>query len=302
MVWERRATPDQRFPEIVPPTTETLVRRLGLEPLLDRHASPCRGILRRWKGPVCEPHPFRGPSYIVDRREFDARCRDRAAKAGARWIADTVRTVRREAGKWHLNGNHRSGQANFLVDASGRPGRVARQHGDKLGIGERTVAVGVTFPAAGPESSLLRVERVKQGWWYFLDYRSTTSAVFVTSPERLRIVRAEGSLMDALGSSPWADVAKEASGSWSRPRTTDATPHSRLAAGEGWLAVGDAAAAFDPISSQGLTNSLSSAWFATHALRDHLQGDTRALDTYAAAVHLTWRRTLMAQDLVYRRA
>ncbi|XUJ33041.1 NAD(P)/FAD-dependent oxidoreductase [Bradyrhizobium japonicum] len=35
------------------------------------------------------------------------------------------------------------------------------------------------------------------------------------------------------------------------------------AAGEGWIAVGDAAMAFDPIASQGLFNALSSALVAT---------------------------------------
>jgi flavin-dependent dehydrogenase len=38
------------------------------------------------------------------------------------------------------------------------------------------------------------------------------------------------------------------------------------AAGKGWIAVGDAAAAFDPITSQGLANALGSALVAAGAL------------------------------------
>lgn len=112
----------------------------------------------------------------------------------------------------------------------------------------------------------------------------------------------EDTLLNAQGSSLWEDTAKEFRERWSRPRATDATPHSRLSAGEGWLAVGHAAAAYDPIASQGLANSLSSAWLDAHALRDSFRGDAMALDICAAAVHLTWCRTQVAHDLIYRPA
>ena len=52
------------------------------------------------------------------------------------------------------------------------------------------------------------------------------------------------------------------------------------ASGPGWLAVGDAALACDPLSSQGLFNALYSALTAATALRRALAGDTGALTDY----------------------
>jgi hypothetical protein len=53
-------------------------------------------------------------------------------------------------------------------------------------------------------------------------------------------------------------------------------------AGEGWLAVGDAATAFDPIASQGLPNALASGNAAAHAAHRWLGGEQGALERYAA--------------------
>ncbi len=50
--------------------------------------------------------------------------------------------------------------------------------------------------------------------------------------------------------------------------------------GPGWLAVGDAAMAFDPLSSQGLKEALASGIRAGAALNSHLAGDATALGEY----------------------
>jgi flavin-dependent dehydrogenase len=52
------------------------------------------------------------------------------------------------------------------------------------------------------------------------------------------------------------------------------------ASGPGWLAVGDAALACDPLSSQGMFNAFYSALMAANALRRALAGDPNALADY----------------------
>src|SRR5262249_50722034 len=61
---------------------------------------------------------------------------------------------------------------------------------------------------------------------------------------------------------------------------------SRLdrAAGENWLAIGDAAMAFDPLSGQGVYKALQSACRAAEAIHQHSTGNTWAFQEYAAAV------------------
>src|SRR5439155_27217291 len=50
--------------------------------------------------------------------------------------------------------------------------------------------------------------------------------------------------------------------------------------GPGWLAVGDSAVAFDPLSSQGILKALESGWHAAETAADVLQGNTTAVDSY----------------------
>ena len=57
--------------------------------------------------------------------------------------------------------------------------------------------------------------------------------------------------------------------------------------GEGWLAVGDAAATFDPLSSQGIFKALRSGVLASYAILDYFKGNRAGLARYA---------TLLAQE------
>jgi hypothetical protein len=50
--------------------------------------------------------------------------------------------------------------------------------------------------------------------------------------------------------------------------------------GESWLAVGDAAFAYDPLSSYGITSALESGYYAGHAIADTLVGTEDALTAY----------------------
>jgi flavin-dependent dehydrogenase len=73
------------------------------------------------------------------------------------------------------------------------------------------------------------------------------------------------------------------------------------AAGRGWIAVGDAAAAFDPLSSAGLTHALDSAIDAAERIRHTLSGATTALDDYVACTLDEYDAYLAARQQYYAR-
>jgi flavin-dependent dehydrogenase len=54
--------------------------------------------------------------------------------------------------------------------------------------------------------------------------------------------------------------------------------------GDGWTAAGDAAAAFDPLSSQGILTALYTGLSAGQAVDARLRGDLTALPNFATAV------------------
>jgi flavin-dependent dehydrogenase len=76
---------------------------------------------------------------------------------------------------------------------------------------------------------------------------------------------------------------------------------SRLnrAAGPGWVAVGDAAASHDPLSSQGIVTALEMGQWAGLALVRHLAGDRPSLAEYAAQVQDEYGRYLQRRSAYY---
>ena len=71
------------------------------------------------------------------------------------------------------------------------------------------------------------------------------------------------------------------------------------AAGEGWIAVGDAAMAFDPIASQGLFNALSSTLVATGALLSADRLSPTSARLYSDAVATTFLHCEAGRISVY---
>ncbi len=53
---------------------------------------------------------------------------------------------------------------------------------------------------------------------------------------------------------------------------------------DGWLAVGDAASAFDPIAAQGIYKSLVTSLEAAPAIVSYLDGDASGLETYQTTI------------------
>jgi flavin-dependent dehydrogenase len=72
------------------------------------------------------------------------------------------------------------------------------------------------------------------------------------------------------------------------------------ARGEQWLAVGDAACTYDPLSSQGITKALDSALLAADALERCLRGDADALQTYESTLNARFQDHQHTRAAYYR--
>jgi flavin-dependent dehydrogenase len=70
-------------------------------------------------------------------------------------------------------------------------------------------------------------------------------------------------------------------------------------AGNNWLAVGDAAIAFDPLSSQGTYHALKSGLLAARAIENCLVGDQTALGEYAREIQKRFGQYLSMRAVHY---
>jgi len=83
-----------------------------------------------------------------------------------------------------------------------------------------------------------------------------------------------------------------------RPRSASSSRLDR-AAGDGWLATGDAASAWDPLSSQGVYRALVGGLGAARALAGYLEGDGGVLGVYADSVEVEHGEYLMTRSSYY---
>lgn len=268
-----------------------------------RMAMPLLSIRRSWGSGAVERddllmHPG-GRGWSVDRSRFEALLANRAAAAGAVMDWGTrVNGLDGAAGRWGL-AMQAAGcvEARFLVDASGRPAALARRLGARRHRSGRLLAVHAFCRCAefAGVAAHLTVTAAPNGWWYAVEAPESSFACAYLFVPRVAASFAgdpRGWLLEALADAGPSSTRVEQTARHGKVRLADATA-SLLdePAGEGWIAVGDAAASFDPLASQGLTNALASGIAGARAAHRALCGDGVALTAYAAAIRATWRHS-----------
>jgi flavin-dependent dehydrogenase len=266
--------------ELLAPASLHTIAALGLTALMDDPviARPCLGIRRQWGAAEPEYEDFlrhpRRTGYVIDRLRFDDRLRDAAVAAGVEFLAARVSGLEPDGGALRLAMNDgREETVPFtgtIIDATGRAAAIARRKGARIAMRDRMVAELIeescVEPGASPPAWLEVQKQDASSWSYRIHgvgghaqtwriRRSGTAA----APHAIRQVDASACMLSE-------------------------------AAGEGWIAVGDAASAFDPVASQGLFNALSSGLVAAGALLsgDGLSGANAQLYSDAVAAAFVW--------------
>jgi len=266
-----------RIGESLPPAAAPLLRELGVWErfLADGHL-PSHGNRSVWGGSEPDDRDFlshpEGVGWHLDRPRFDAMLSGAAMRAGATVVPRTrvIGCHRRSGGAWHLDlsaeGRRTTVRARIVIDASGRARLLARAERVPCDAHDRLVGVvAVLAPDArrADEDSFTLIEAVRDGWWYAARVPGDRLVVaYMTDAD----IAAAGRARAAAG---W--TAALAGTRHIRARVADygyrleAAPHLVAAdsshlyevGADGWWAVGDAAAAHDPLSSCGLTAALA---------------------------------------------
>lgn len=274
--------------EVLPPSGRGLIDALDLASLLGDPtiARPCLGIRRRWGKPETELDDFlchpgsRG--FVLDRARFDARLREETCRVGAECLVARLADVRRASGtvvaRLEAGTDALTIAAAVAIDATGRPAALARRLGARRRLSERLLAERqhVNPPGnGGTEPIWLDIEGLDGEWSYEISNGQRRR-------ERWSVARAARRLRGSGGERVDASAACLSE-----------------AAGEGWIAVGDAAAAFDPITSQGLVNALSTALAAAGLVISRGTVDVGTATAYSEMVASTFRHSEAGRACVY---
>lgn len=286
-----------RVGESLPPAARPLLRDLGVLARVEAGGHLASfGNQSAWGAAGVAATDFvfdpNGPGWLLDRARFDASLRDAAREAGVDVRTARVAGVERAGGRWRVrlaSGGEVDGA--WLVDATGRRCALARRMGATRRMDDALLAFHARYrpasPAPGDADARTTVEAVRDGWWYtaripggervvaFLTDGDLADRAALLTADGFRAALAEAGLVrEIVEGRGYAMLGPprgtEAAGAWLAPPF-----------GAGWVAVGDAALSFDPLSSQGILSALYTGLRGGEAVAAALDGDRGAIAAYA---------------------
>lgn len=308
-----------RIGESIPPDTALLFDELGIgEDFLSEGHESCLGSASSWGADELGYNDFLfnplGAGWHLDRRRFDAFLAEKAVASGVRIRTGLTfagcKRLGAEGFRLSLVQDDRTAHtvtARFVVDATGTRALFARRQGARRIFHDRLMcAVGFLQLAANAQfSRLTLLEAVEYGWWYAARLPEGRVAVAVASD--VDLIRALGMARKDV----WLDhlrntrhLSGELAGGAlidDRPRMC-AAPSFLLnqSAGNNWLAVGDAASAYDPIASQGIYKALSDGLRAAGIIAGIWAGNSSSPSEYQSAIAANFADYLTNRNFFYQ--
>ena len=316
-VLERSDYGHVRIGETLLPEARVPLAQLGVWDrfLADGHA-PSPGTASAWGGEELEENHFifnpYGNGWHLDRRRFDAMLASFAAEVGAaiHRNAGMKACERTASGGWQVeyvsDEGPRRMQARCLVDATGRACLAARRQGaTRRRIDRLTGVIGLFTAAAQEQEYETLVEAAADGWWYSVWLPDARLVVALMTDADL-LPQGQSQLQ-----AHWQRRLGETLHTHSRTGDlTLASPLRLIAAGSeilecsggaNWLAVGDAAFSFDPLSAQGIYKALQSGLLAAEAISDTLCGNSSTAQEWSLRNRKSFDRYLETRRAYYHR-
>ena len=245
-----------------------------------------------------------GNGWHLDRARFDAMLLTQASAAGAQ-LRRPARLLDAELGTngvWTLRIEAEVVHASFVVDASGRAAAFARRLGAKRSKRDRLLGVVARYrprTRQRAEAGVMLLEAAEHGWWYAAPLPDDEMVMsYMTDPDLH--VRGGRGFEAAMAHTEHAAryVQGYALAGPLRPAPADSAC-LRPVCGAQWLAVGDAAASYDPLSGQGIVKALANGLRAAQAISAQLGGDASTLRDYEAQVAADFERAMALRQAYY---
>ncbi len=264
----------------------------------------CTGLRSSWGNPglVERNAIFQAGGYgdLVDRAVLSVKLRKEVEDRGVEWREQSrVVSVKRCDESWQVQMvgefDARELTAQWIVDASGRQGaglyqlEVPRHRSDKL----TAVALRLKCEKDFASEAMLTIEATESGWWYLSPMPGGDMRLVYLTDSDLLLQKGNRKNWDAK----WQEFIRETTHIhevleplMSRDGILKAV--SQVAAsgsqradhfcGDRWVAVGDAACAYDPLSSYGMTAALGSGIYAGRAIAGAIKTGQPEVQDYAA--------------------
>jgi len=293
-VIEAQRTPSNKVGEAIPPNAKPLLKKIGIFHLLeDKLHLAYYGNKSAWGTNHLEQEAFiksvYSHGYLVSRSYFEHQLWEHLTAQGGRlYTGCKLKKVERLPNGIQAQVDDGTKtitlKAKYIVDATGRKASVCHQLGIEKHVIDHQFAIICKGKTTRAIPHQICIETTEKGWWYLAPQsKDEVISVFFTLkallPSKAKI---KDFISENISSSIHiAPLSKQVQWDDTSIRIMPAGT-SRLSKPYGayWIAVGDAAYSYDPISSYGITSALASGYYAGHAIASQLAQQRDAMDTY----------------------
>lgn len=293
-----------RIGESIPPECKSLMLKLGIwQAFLAEQHLPCYGS-RSWWGDEHRGYndsllnPL-GHGWHLDRVKFDRFLATQAQQAHVTLLThhQFYGAVAAPGGGFRLKLRHNKRthylNADFVIDASGAKSLFAKLQNSGKQYSSPLLCSSGLYKINGdnhPLTGLTHLEAVVSGWWYAA--RLPQNLVMLSHTTDSRTFRT----LNLKSHSCWNEELRRATQTHSlceglqainiKPAIYSAQSFVlNNLVGSRWMAIGDAASCFDPITSQGIYKSMSDGISAASCVTDYIHNnDFRLLEEFQAMV------------------
>jgi flavin-dependent dehydrogenase len=290
-LFDRRRSGSFSIGETLPPQASRLLADLGLlERFVTQGHRRSPGIVSAWGSadPLATDYLFstNGDGWHIDRSAFNQLLREAAIGAGARLFEETsIETCVPSVRGWTVHAGGSECDCQILVDATGRHPSSKLPHPSRL-VYDRLISVaGLTKANADGghvPSDYTLIESVKDGWFYSALLPGGNYIVtFSTDADLYAAGRAACSayLDEQLRCAPLTRARI-----LEFPKETAAfsaiSMQRKVVARANWIAVGDAARSYDPLSGLGVWSAMNAALKAAPVIQGMRERNAQSAEDY----------------------
>lgn len=308
-----------RIGESIPPHTNQLLYKLGIykEFAAENHLT-CFGNASAWGSNQLGYNDFvmgaHGNGWHLDRRRFDDFLAKKAQDFGATVLRNT-RFIKSEktTNGFNLilkNQQHQTQNifTDFVVDATGKRAIFATEQGSQKINTLPIVCVGMRFKITDftqKITKLTHLEATKNGWWYAAQIPDNQLLLAFYSDadivKKLQLNITQNWLTLLNQTQHIKKLVQHFDLNDDRPKGFPAPSYLLdKISGDNWLAIGDAASAYDPIMAQGIIKSMLTAFFAADTLIEKINNQVENFLSYNEFVQQKFGNYLSLRTRFYR--
>ncbi|WP_109830042.1 NAD(P)/FAD-dependent oxidoreductase [Reichenbachiella versicolor] len=246
-----------------------------------------------------------GTGWVVDRKVFDDMLLQKCLEHEVSFFWEQKIDQLSHNGLWEIltSGKETNElKASFVIDASGRARAFTRRIGIKKFHSDKLLATCCHLEGQSDKTDrMASIISDTDGWWYYAQYcRDKGSLAYFTDADlpqhktinHLQDKAKSNSILKAL-------LLDKHFIPTTFMRNAAYSSAIQNCVGDGWLAMGDAAMSFDPLSSFGMTSAMSSAFYGSQAIMRFFHNQPEYLKTYQQLLQQNYLSYLKKRKIEY---